>query len=96
MSSESPGPIDRRLYVPYAEGWEACIKSGWDNEYCFRKNPGDDFFHSLMCGEIYLRRGDEKYCLGCAVRDRIITADRVYWQRRELHPPPAPPANETL
>lgn len=94
IPASEPVPVDRRLYVPYAEGWKAVIKPGWDNEYCFSKNPGEDFFHQLMCGEIYVQRGDEKYCLSCAVKHRIITADRIYWQRREAHPPPSPPIAE--
>lgn len=89
QSGDSSLPADRRLYVPYAEGWKAAIKSSWDNEYCFSKNAGEDFFHPLMCGEIYVQRGDEKYCLSCALKHRIVTTDRIYWQRRDAHPPPS-------
>lgn len=85
---------DCRLYLPYAEGWDAKIKHGWDAEYCFSKSPGEDFFHQLMNGEIFIQRGDEKYCLQCALKQRIITTDRLYWQRREMHPPPPPRAEE--
>jgi|CXWL01.1.fsa_nt_gi hypothetical protein len=79
-SSDSEN-LDTRLYVPDSEGWEAEIKRDWENEYCFSANPGEDFFHSLLNGEIYLRRGDEKYCLNCAMRMEILTTDRGFWQK---------------
>lgn len=72
---------DPRLYVPEPEGWEARLKRGWDKEYCYFQNPGDDFFHLLLSGEIYLQRGTEKVCLACAVRHGIATAERLNWQK---------------
>lgn len=73
---------DDRLYLPRREGWTAHVKSGWEKEYCYQKNPGEDYFHLLLSGEIYLQRGDEKYCLNCARRMGLVTSDRLYWQRR--------------
>jgi len=72
---------DTRLYLPDSEGWEAGIKRDWESEYCFSANPGEDFFHSLLNGEIYLQRGNEKYCLNCAIRLEIVTTDRGFWQK---------------
>jgi hypothetical protein len=77
---------DERRYVPYPEGWQARIKQGFEKEYCFSKNPGEEFFHLLMGGEIYLQHGSERYCLNCAVRHGITTPDRMFWQ----HPPNKP------
>ncbi len=71
---------DRRLYLPSPEGWEAKLKLGWEKDYCHRQNPGEDYFHLLLNGELYLQDGDEKYCLNCAVRLGIVTTDRLYWQ----------------
>ena len=71
---------DMRMYVPKAEDWQAHLKQGWEKEYCYSKNPGEDYFHLLMNGEIYLQRGNEKYCLHCALRLGHITQDRHYWQ----------------
>ncbi|REJ88423.1 MAG: hypothetical protein DWQ34_22350 [Planctomycetota bacterium] len=84
--SEVPSPVrdrDERLYVPEQEGWKARIKDGWEKQYCFYKRPGEDFFHLLMSGEIFLQRGEEQVCLMCALRRGIVTTDRLYWQRAE-------------
>ena len=42
---------DSRLYLPgWDEGWRVQLKTTWDREYCFAKNPGEDFYHLLMAG----------------------------------------------
>lgn len=94
MSSDRPAPgatpasghstdVDCRLYIPAPEGWRAQLKTNWDRLYCFGKNPGEDFHHLLLHGEIYVARGDEVYCLRCARRAGFITSERLNWQRRE-------------
>lgn len=82
-------PPDARVYVPMPEGWQARIKQGWEKDYCFAKNPGEDWFHLLLNGEVYVQHGDEKYCLNCALRRGILTHDRLYWQHRARTSPPA-------
>ena len=77
---------DQRLYLARSENWQAHLKVGWEKLYCYAKFPGEDYFHLLMNGEIYLKHGDEKYCLACACRMGILTTDRLHWQHR--------PANE--
>lgn len=72
---------DLRLYVPHATGWEARIMDSSTREYCHSKSPGQDYFHLLLPGEIYLQYGNVKYCLNCAYRFTRITEDRLYWQR---------------
>ena len=81
--SSSGATGDMRLYAPAPEGWAAHIKQSWDKEYCFSKSPGEDYFHLLMSGEIFVQHGDEKYCLTCAVRHGILTTDRLNWQHRK-------------
>ncbi len=81
---------DRRLYLPQHDGWEGRVKSDSTKEYCYYKNPGDDFFHLLVVGEIYLVRGDEKCCLNCAIRHAIVTSDRLHWQHRVSRTKPLP------
>ncbi len=76
---------DHRLYVPNPEGWTAQLKIGWDKLHCYAKNPGEDYFHALMHGEIYLQNGHEKLCLNCAIRQGVISTDRLFWQRKSLH-----------
>jgi hypothetical protein len=81
---KSPGAAragDTRIYVPEHQGWTAAIKHGWTKEYCFLQNPGEDFYHLLVSGEIYLQRGTEKYCLSCSLRHGFATRERSYWQK---------------
>lgn len=89
MSSlESPPQelADCRLYVPRAEDWRAHVKQGWDKMYCYAKNPGEDYFHLIVGGEIYLQKGDDVLCLQCAARQGIVTNNRLYWQRQPPRP----------
>ncbi len=72
---------DYRLYLPKHSGWEAVIKQTWEPEHCYLKNPGEDWFHLLANGEIYIQRGAEKYCLSCAVHLKILTRNRLYWEK---------------
>lgn len=82
---------DRRLYVPCPEGWQAHIKTGWEKLYCYQKDPGEDYYHLILSGEIYLQCGDETICLTCALRRGIATPDRLYWQHRVPVPQGPPP-----
>lgn len=85
MSDEPLPPVpepDGRLYVPDTEHWKAAIKADWDKTYCFAKNPGEDYYHLIVHGEIHLKRGDEVYCLRCAGRMGVISTDRLFWQHR--------------
>lgn len=78
--NRDPSARDPRLYAPYPEGTEAHIKHGWEKEYCFLQNPGEDHFHLLINGEIFIQRANEKYCLRCALRHGLLTTDRLNWQ----------------
>lgn len=77
----SHGPSEARFYLPAHEGWTAAIKQDWSKEYCFMQMPGEDHFHLLLCGEIYLQRGTERYCLNCALRHGYATRERTFWQK---------------
>jgi hypothetical protein len=77
----STAQSEARLYVPEHDGWTAVIKHDWNKEYCFSQNPGDDHYHLMLSGEIYLQRGTEKYCLNCALRHGFVTRDRTFWQK---------------
>ena len=79
----SPDPIpDTRLYVPDHEDWDVHIKRDSDRYFCYSKHPGQDWFHLLLNGEIYVSRQHEKYCLRCALRMGFLTEDRLFWQHR--------------
>ena len=47
-------------------GWRIGVKAGYEREFCYMMMPGQDFYHRLLDGEIYLHRHDEKLCLACA------------------------------
>ncbi len=83
--------VDRRLYFPDSEGWECRVKSG-PREYCSHRNPGEEWFHLLLDGELFLQFGEEKVCLNCAYRSGLLTDDRLFWQkghrRQRIHPVP--------
>ena len=57
----------RRLFV-FEGGWRAGVKTGSHREFCHMMAPGQDFYHRLVDGEIFLIRDSEKVCLPCAAR----------------------------
>lgn len=73
---------DVRLYVCEPESWQAHVKYDSERVYCYAKSPGEDFFHLILNGEVYLQRDSEKYCLQCALRQGVATQDRLFWQNR--------------
>lgn len=77
--------VDRRLYLPTPEGWEIKIHSG-PRDYCYYRNPGEEWFHLLIDGELYLEYGNERICLNCACRQGILVEDRLYWQMGRRRP----------
>jgi len=64
-----------RLFV-FEGGWRAGVKSGSHREFCHVIAPGQDFYHRLVDGEIFLVRDSEKVCLPCASRRGLVTTER--------------------
>lgn len=87
LSDPDPSP-DTRLYVPDHEDWNVAIKRDSERIYCYSKKPGEDWFHLILSGEIYITRQHERYCLHCALRMGFITTDRLFWQHRVPKKPP--------
>lgn len=85
-TSGEDGPLenDCRLYHPDGDGWKAHIKTGGERQYCYSQVPGQDHFHLILPGEIFVQKGDEKLCLMCALRRGVLTTERLFWQ----HPRP--------
>lgn len=83
-SSATPiDPIpDTRLYIPDHEDWDVHIKRDSERYFCYSKHPGEDWFHLILNGEIYVSHQHEKYCLRCALRMGSLTEDRLFWQHR--------------
>jgi hypothetical protein len=63
-----------RLYLA-EPGWRIGVKVGSEREFCYMTMPGQDFYHRLLDGEIYLHRHDEKLCLACASRRGLLVAE---------------------
>ena len=77
--------LDGRLYARAMRDWRAVVKTDFAKQYCHLKSPGEDFYHLLTGGELYLDDGETKLCLNCAVRSGVLTTDRFHW-RREAEP----------
>ena len=73
---------DTRLYIPDHEDWDVHLKRDSERYFCYSKHPGEDWFHLILNGEIYVARQHEKYCLRCALRMEFLTEDRLFWQHR--------------
>jgi len=63
-----------RIFL-FEPGWRIARKSGSEREFCYLMAPGQDFYHRLMDGEVFLHRSDEKICLPCAARRGLLSYD---------------------
>ena len=68
--SSPSGP--RRIFLN-EPGWGVELKIGSERMFCYMMLPGQDYYHRLLDGEIYLRRGDERLCLACAERLGLLS-----------------------
>jgi hypothetical protein len=53
-------------------GWQVAVKVGSERSFCFMMAPGQDHYHRLLDGEIYVFHGDERLCLRCAERRGLL------------------------
>src|SRR5438128_9072323 len=72
LTPHAPVPDPRRLFL-YEGGWRIELKIGSDREFCYMTAPGQNYYHRLLDGEIYLVRHDEKLCLACAERRGLLS-----------------------
>jgi hypothetical protein len=75
-----------RMYLA-EPGWRIGVKSGNDREFCYMMTPGQDFYHRLLDGEIFLHRHDEKLCLSCASRRGLLVAEPRRLREVVVSPP---------
>jgi hypothetical protein len=61
----------RRMFL-FEPGWRVGVKTGSEREFCYMMNPGQDFYHRLVDGEIFLEHAEERLCLACASRRGLI------------------------
>ena len=69
-----PAVPPSRIYLT-EPGWRIGVKSGSAKEYCYMKAPGQDFYHRLLDGEVFLQRDDEKLCMACASRRGLLASE---------------------
>ncbi len=62
----------KRMYL-FESSWRVGIKRGSTREFCHMTAPGQDFYHRLLDGEIYLTREGERLCFSCASRRGLIS-----------------------
>jgi len=77
---------DVRLYVTNPQDWQARVKFDSERQYCYAKTPGEDHFHLIVNGELIVESATEKLCLRCALRQGVVTQDRLFWQNRVRKP----------
>ena len=65
-----PGPHRLFLHEP---GWKVALKVGSDREFCYAMSPGQDYYHRLLDGEVYLLGTEERLCLACAERRGLLS-----------------------
>jgi hypothetical protein len=71
-SAELGSPEARRLFLR-EPGWTIAQKVGSDKQFCFVQKPGQDYYHRLLDGELYLFSGDERLCIACATRRGLLS-----------------------
>jgi len=61
----------RRVFI-HEPGWRIAQKVGSEREFCYMAAPGEDYYHRLYDGELYLYHAEEKLCLACAERRGLL------------------------
>jgi hypothetical protein len=72
--SEDVAVPAQRLYLA-EPGWRIGVKLGSAREFCYMRAPGQDFYHRLLDGEVFLHRPEERLCLACATRRGLLVAE---------------------
>jgi hypothetical protein len=69
-----PHEPSRRLFL-HEPGWAVGLKVGSERVFCYMMAPGQDYYHRLLDGEVYLFHGDERLCLACAERRGLLSSE---------------------
>ena len=75
--------VDHRLYATDSGSIEIRLKKSGEKGYCYHRFPGEEHFHLLMGGEVYVQLGEQKICLECALRLGYLTSNRLHWQTKQ-------------
>ena len=68
----SDNPSAHRLFL-HEPGWRVSLKVGSIREFCYAMAPGQDYYHRLLDGEVYLHNLEERLCLACAERRGLLS-----------------------
>jgi hypothetical protein len=60
-----------RLFL-YEPGWSVGLKVGSDRVFCYMMAPGQDYYHRLLDGELYIYNHEERICFACAERRGLV------------------------
>src|SRR5947208_3597756 len=82
--SEPNAPRFGRLFL-FEPGWQIAQKVGSSRLFCYAMNPGEEFYHRISDGEIFLYNAEERYCIPCALRRNLLS-----FEPRNLREPLAP------
>jgi len=63
-----------RLFL-FESGWRISIKTDSQRAYCYMMAPGQDYYHGLLDGEVFLQRGEQRYCMACAIRRGLVALE---------------------
>ena len=72
LTSDDETPTSRRMFI-FESGWRVGVKTGSTRELCYMMLPGQDYYHRLLDGEIFLLRDGERLCFACAARRGLIS-----------------------
>jgi hypothetical protein len=64
--------VGRRLFLN-EPGWRVGQKTGSEKTFCFMMAPGQDFYHRILDGEIFVSNAEERICLACAERRGLLS-----------------------
>lgn len=71
-STNSPARPALRLFL-YEPGWTVDLKVGSERVFCYMMAPGQNYYHRLLDGELYVRNHEERLCFACAERRGLIS-----------------------
>lgn len=74
-NADDAQPVERavpqRIYL-HEPGWRIGHKVGSAREFCYMMAPGQDYYHRLLDGEVYLYNSEERLCVACAERRGLL------------------------
>jgi hypothetical protein len=76
LETNRPGgePAVPRVFL-HELGWRIGQKVGSMKEFCSMQAPGQDFYHRLVDGELFVYSGEERLCLPCAERRGLLSLE---------------------